>query len=108
MRRKRAQSATAPPPASIAARVVTTAAASGRSATASSVDSISAEALAASSSMPLPWLTERVAAFGRIAIQTGIPMRSSPVTSASRVMPIWARWGASRATVSAGGQARSE
>ena len=50
------------------------------SAVASSAASMIAEAWAAGSVSPFPWLTASVLAFGRTAIQTGIPMRSRPVT----------------------------
>ena len=41
-------------------------------------------------SMPLPCDTASERAFGRHTITTGMPMRSSPVTLATRVMPILA------------------
>ena len=78
-----------------------------RSACQLSTASISAAARAASLVRPLPWLVATERELGRTAANTGTPMRSSPVRSASRVMPIAAMCGRTRATVSAGGTARS-
>ncbi|MBB5868815.1 hypothetical protein F4553_002194 [Allocatelliglobosispora scoriae] len=66
-----------------------------------------AETRAASAVSPLPCETDRPRALGRIATKTGTPMWSSPVTSATRVIPIADRCGVIRRSVSAGETARS-
>src|SRR6202142_1390327 len=66
------------------------------------MDSIAADALAASRSHPLPCETASEREFGRQHITTGIPMVSSPVTFARRVMPIFEKKGWMRASVSRG------
>ena len=48
---------------------------------------MTAEACAGSAVTPLPWDTDRHRALGRTQIHTGMPMRSSPVTLATRVIP---------------------
>ena len=67
-----------------------------------SIDSIAAETFAASRSSPFPCDTESEREFGRTDITTGMPIVSSPVTFARRVMPIRGRSGLRRASVSAG------
>jgi hypothetical protein len=69
---------------------------------------MTAEACAAASLRPLPCETANVLEFGRMAIHTGMPTRSSPVTSASRVMPNRPNSGRIRATVSEADRNRSE
>ena len=78
-----------------------------RSAVAISAASMTADACAAESFRPLPWLTASVFEFGRTAIQTGMPIRSSPVTSARRVMPKRGNCWRMRATVSVAQMTRS-
>ena len=68
----------------------------------SSIDSMTAETRARSSSRPLPCDTDRQRALGRMHSQTGIPIRSSPVTLARRVMPNIGNRGRTRASVSCG------
>jgi hypothetical protein len=60
------------------------------------------DAFAASRSTPLPWKTALDRAFGRHAMTTGTPMRSSPVRLAMRVTPNFGSNGWRRAIVSAG------
>ena len=73
---------------------------SQRSAVATSIASIAADAWAAASVRPLPCETARVREFGRIADQTGMPIRSSPVMRARRVTPNSAKRRRIAATVS--------
>jgi hypothetical protein len=75
---------------------------------ATSIASIIAEAAAASSSTPLPCETASVAAFGRMAAQTGMPTSSSPVSRASLVTPNSSSRGRSAASVYAGATTRLE
>jgi len=75
---------------------------------ATSIASIIAEAAAASSSTPLPCDTASVAAFGRMAAQTGMPTSSSPVRRASLVIAKSGSRGRSAASVSAGARTRSK
>ena len=58
------------------------------------------DALAASRSHPFPWDTKIDREFGRHTITTGMPTVSSPVTLASRPVPMTARNRRMRATVS--------
>src|ERR1700722_8547406 len=64
--------------------------------------SIVAEARAWESRIPLPCETENDREFGRTATVTGIPIRSSPVTLPTRVMPICCAMRATRARVFSG------
>src|SRR5262245_19801718 len=73
----------------------------------SSIDSITAEAWASSSLRPLPCETDRQRALGRMHNHTGMPMRSSPVMLASRVMPNAGSRGWTRASVCRGEQWRN-
>ena len=61
-----------------------------------------AEAVAAIKSSPFPWETANDLAFGLVTMTTGTPMRSRPVTSAVRVMPMRGMSGRILSTVSAG------
>ncbi|KQZ16578.1 hypothetical protein ASD51_32195 [Streptomyces sp. Root55] len=60
---------------------------SGCSVCHSSIPSMTAESFASRLVAPFPWDVLRVWEAGRIAVQTGSPMQSSPVRSATRVMP---------------------
>ncbi len=71
-----------------------------------SIDSISAEAAAASTDSPLPCDVDRLRPLGRMAANTGIPRQSSPVRFASRVIPSGFINGRARASVAAGTAAR--
>jgi hypothetical protein len=77
------------------------------SATRVSKASMAAEVRAASASTPLPWKTERVWLFGRVAKATGMPTRSRPVRKPTRVMPRSRKNGLIASKVSAGETRRS-
>ena len=64
------------------------------------------EALAAASVSPLPCDTATDRELGRQTMTTGTPIRSRPVTLATRVMPSAGSNGCRRATVSSGDTAR--
>ena len=72
----------------------------------SSAASMTPEAFAAARVSPLPCETATERALGRTTITTGMPMRSRPVTLATRVMPMPASSGRRRARVSSGAQMR--
>ncbi len=67
---------------------------------------MTAETRASSGEVPLPCETVRVLAAGRTAITTGTPRVSSPVTSATRVMPKASRRPSMTAQVSSGRRTR--
>jgi hypothetical protein len=71
-----------------------------------SAASISAEALAAAMSIPLPLNTALDRAFGRQTMTTGMPVRSSPVRLATRVIPRTSLCARTRAIVSSAVKAR--
>ena len=73
--------------------------ASTRSACQVSAASINAATLAASGVRPFPWLVATEREFGRTVTNTGRPIRSSPVMSASRVIPMTDLSGDSRLTI---------
>jgi len=62
--------------------------------------------MAESSDSPFPWETATDRELGRETMITGRPIRSRPVTLATRVIPICAKCGRTRAIVSAGGMLR--
>ena len=64
------------------------------------------DAFAAARVRPFPCETATERELGRTTITTGMPMRSSPVTFAMRVMPMFGSSGRSRASVSSGAQMR--
>ena len=63
---------------------------------------MTADTLAASSVAPLPWCWAMLREFGRTAAATGMPMVSSPVSTATRVIPMRAASGMTRASVASG------
>ncbi len=64
------------------------------------------ETLAAIRSTPFPCDTESDRPFGRQTITTGMPITSSPVITATRVIPTRGRTGRSRSSVAAGSTVR--
>ena len=65
-----------------------------------------ADTLAAVSVAPLPWCWAMLREFGRTAAATGMPMLSSPVSTATRVIPMRGANGMMWASVAAGSTAR--
>ena len=57
-------------------------------------------------SAPFPCATATERAFGRQTMTTGMPIESSPVTFATRVMPITGAYLQARSTVCSGGTVR--
>ena len=72
----------------------------------SSIASIAPEARAVAIEMPLPELVVKLWLLGRITMVTGIPMRSSPVMLARRVIPAVAKCGRIVSNVSSGSTLR--
>jgi len=66
------------------------------------MDSITADAFEATKSRPLPWVTTINRGLGSFARTIGKPIVSSPVISATRVMPIIGKKGRTFSGVSSG------
>ena len=77
-----------------------------RSAMNASMLSMTPDALAAASSSPLPSDTVTALEFGRQTVTTGRPITSSPVISATRVMPITGKKRRTDSSVSSGETSR--